>query len=88
MFLLMHMGCIFMQAVMMERVFYGVPKSMGYYHDDEDDDEIDTEPPSPVFASRKLRISEVNFEIASTASSKSTNSRSKKQNDDHFKSAR
>ena len=57
MFLLMHMGCIFMQAVMMEKVFYGVPKNMGYYEDNEDDDDIDSEPPSPVFMKRKLRLS-------------------------------
>ena len=57
MFLLMHMGCIFMQAVMMEKVFYGVPKNMGYYEDAYDDDEVDSEPPSPVFSKRKLRLS-------------------------------
>lgn len=56
-FLLMHMGCIFMQAVMMEKVFYGVPKNMGYYEDAYDDDEVDSEPPSPVFSKRKLRLS-------------------------------
>ena len=71
---------------MMERVFYGVPKSMGYYVDDDDDDDIDSEPPSPVFTKRKLRLSQVNFEILSTTSNKSTGSRSRK--DDHFKSAR
>jgi len=56
-FLLMHMGCIFMQAVMMERVFYGVPNSMDYYPKGDDDDDVDSEPPSPVFTKRKLRLS-------------------------------
>ena len=85
MFLLMHMGCIFMQAVMMEKVFYGVPKNMGYYEDNDDDDDIDSEPPSPVFTKRKLRLSQVNFD---TISSESSKSKVISRKDDHFKSAR
>jgi len=73
-----------MQAVMMEKVFYGVPKNMGYYEDTYDDDEIDSEPPSPVFMKRKLRLSQVNFDTMSSVSIKSKVSKS----DDNFRSAR
>ena len=73
-----------MQAVMMEKVFYGVPKNMGYYEDAYDDDEIDSEPPSPVFTKRKLRLSQVNFDTMSSVSIKSKVSKS----DDNYRSAR
>lgn len=31
MFLLLHMSCICVQALMIEKVFYGVPNQMGYF---------------------------------------------------------
>jgi hypothetical protein len=53
MFLLMHMACICLQAIMIEKVFYGIPKEMGYYENKLDEDSVDSEPPSPVFRKRK-----------------------------------
>ena len=44
MFLLLHMSCICLQAIMIEKVFFSVPKSMGYYdfsHEQKDEDEIE-----------------------------------------------
>jgi hypothetical protein len=39
MFLLLHMSLLCVQAVMIEKVFYGVPKAFGYYDNNEPEDE-------------------------------------------------
>ncbi len=50
-FILMHMACICLQAIMLEKVFYGVPRDLGYFDGYDDDDSIYVERPS--FAERK-----------------------------------
>lgn len=52
MFVLMHMACICLQAIMLEKVFYGVPKELGYFDGYEDDDSIYEERPSFAFDRR------------------------------------
>lgn len=44
MFLLLHMACICLQAIMTEKVFYGVPKEFGYFDGLKDDDELESVP--------------------------------------------
>lgn len=44
MFLLLHMACICLQAIMMEKVFYGIPKEFGWYDGLKDDDELESVP--------------------------------------------
>ena len=72
---------------MLEKVFFGVPKKMGYYVTFEDDDDIDSEPNSPVFKKRKMRLSQVDFEIMST-NSNSKADKPKAIKDDFFRSVR
>lgn len=42
--MLMHMACICLQAIMLENVFYRVPKELGYYEANQNDDSIDSQP--------------------------------------------
>jgi hypothetical protein len=58
MFLLMHMACICLQAIMIEKVFYGIPKEHGVYEINYDEDDVDSEPPSPVFIKKKKKVIE------------------------------
>jgi hypothetical protein len=44
MFLLLHEACICLQAVMTEKVFYGVPKEFGYFDGLKDEDELESIP--------------------------------------------
>ncbi len=44
MFLLLHMACICLQAIMTEKVFYGVPKEFGYFDGLKDEDELESVP--------------------------------------------
>lgn len=50
-FILLHMACICLQAIMLEKVFYGVPRDLGYFDGFDDDDSIFVERPS--FTERK-----------------------------------
>ncbi len=43
MFTLLHMATICLQAIMTEKVFYGVPKEFGYYDEDDEEDDDDSE---------------------------------------------
>lgn len=43
-FMMLHMVCICLQAIMIENVFYRVPKELGYYDDNNNYDSIDSEP--------------------------------------------
>ena len=53
-FILMHMACICLQAIMLEKVFYGVPRDLGYFDGYDDDDSIYVERPS--FVEKKAKI--------------------------------
>ena len=44
MFLLLHMACICLQAIMCEKVFYSVPKEFGYFDGLRDEDELESVP--------------------------------------------
>jgi hypothetical protein len=46
MFVLMHMACICLQAIMLEQVFFRVPKDLDYYAGFDDEDSIYDECPS------------------------------------------
>jgi hypothetical protein len=42
--MLMHMACICLQAIMLEKVFYSVPKEFGYYEANLNDESVDEIP--------------------------------------------
>lgn len=77
MFVLLHMACICLQAIMTEKVFYSVPKDFGYYDKNDEDDDVESEPEEITPINR--RKNKPGSSAASTAKGSMNNSR-----DDHF----